>query len=91
MLWLVLLLGWLAPGWLIYYLPLLLFLGLGLRPLLEITGAYELFSRLQDRIEETRWKKITEERRLEVERKARDKKYKSQRQKDPRLPPNWWD
>jgi hypothetical protein len=89
MLWFTVLLGWVAADWLVYYVPLLIFLGLGLRPLLEITGLYVLFSGLLNKVDAARWTKITEKRRLQIERKTRDKKYKDRRTKDPRLPPNW--
>ncbi len=86
---LMMLLGWVAPTWLIYYVPLLIFLGLGLRPLLEKTGLYDLFSRFLIKIEDARWRKPTEDRRREIERKLRDEKYKYRRRNDPKLPPNW--
>lgn len=89
MLWFTVVIGWHFPNFLAYYIPLLIFLGLALRPLLEITGLYDVFVALSEKIDEGRWKKINEERRKEVERIERNRKYKSTRLKDPKLPKNW--
>jgi len=43
MLWLVVLIGFTAPNILIYYVPLLIFLGLGLRPFLISTGLHQRY------------------------------------------------
>ena len=89
MLWLTVGLGWLYPNMLIYYIPLLIFLGLGLRPLIERTGLYEVFTFLLVKIENKKWDKITQQKRREVARSERDKKYRMRRTRDPKLPKNW--
>lgn len=43
LLWLVVLIAFTVPNVLIYYIPLMLFLGLGLRPFLISTGLYQIF------------------------------------------------
>lgn len=89
LLWLSIFLAWVTPTTLMYYIPFLIFLGLGLRPLLERTGLYRLFNILLEAVDERRWKKRTGTKRREVERKERDKTYKHRHQQDPRLPKNW--
>ena len=89
MLWFTVVIGWHFPNFLAYYIPLLIFLGLALRPLLEMTGLYDLYVTLSERIDESRWKKITEQRREEVRRMEKNKKYKSMRVKHPNLPKDW--
>lgn len=84
-----LLVGWVAPGWLFHYAAFLMFLGLGLRPLLEWTGLAQRFQSTMADIEE-RWHRKREfRRRLEIDRRERDKKYRCSHYRDPRLPPNW--
>ncbi len=77
------------PEYALYYLGLLIFLGLGLRPILVRLGIDVFFSNLQGRIEEKNWQPITEQRRREVEAAAEVKRIKSSHVRDPRLPPNW--
>ncbi len=89
MLWFTIVIGWHFTNLLIYYIPLLIFLGIGLRPLLEITKLYDLFASLSEKIDEKRWKKVNEQRRSEVQRLERNKKYKNMRYKDPKLPKDW--
>ncbi len=45
MLWLTILIAFVAFKFLVYYVPLLLFLGLGLRPFLLKTGLYSVYQR----------------------------------------------
>ena len=89
MLWLTILVGWHFSTLLIHYILFLIFLGVGLRPLLEITKLYDLFSFLSEKLDENKWRKINEQRRREVQRLERNKKYKSMRYKDPKLPKDW--
>ena len=83
------LVAWVIPQWLGYYLLFLLFLGLGLRPLLERTGLarkwQEMFADADDRLHSKREHK----RRLEIERRERDKKYRYTHYRDPKLPRRW--
>ena len=73
----------------LHYLGFLLFLGLGLRPLLERTGLYRLWNTVQGFFIE-RWnRKYLRKRRQEVDRRLRDEKYRGKRYKDPKLPKNW--
>lgn len=81
--------GWIYPHYLIHYLGLLVFLGLGLKPILRLTGLHALMSGLSQRMVDARWNKRTRRRRQEVARKERDKRYRHSRVRDPRLPPNW--
>lgn len=77
------------PQWLLWYAALLIFLVVGLRPLLERTGLYELFHFLVRSTDEQLHKKEMEQRVREIDRKERDKKYKHTHRRDPKLPKNW--
>lgn len=89
MLWFTIVIGWHFTNLLIYYVPLLIFLGIGLRPFLEISGLYDFFCALSEKIEDKRWDKINAKRRKEVQSAERAKKYKNMRYKDPKLPKDW--
>lgn len=89
LLWLTLVVGWTDPNMLAYYVPLLVFLGLCLKPILVMTGLYSLISSSYDGLMEALWKKKTAQRRMEIDRKERDKKYRHSRIKDSKLPKNW--
>ncbi|MDX1735489.1 MAG: hypothetical protein R3228_14035 [Halioglobus sp.] len=89
LLWCTIIIGWHYPGLLVYYVALMIFLGLGLRPLLEFTGLDAYLSRHLDRFEERRWKSVTRRKRLEVALGERDKSYRHTHRRDPRLPKNW--
>ncbi len=71
------------------YIALMLFLGFGLRPLLERTGLYRLFAHSLVVFEEKTSKRFLEKRAAEIDRKARDDKYRKRRLKHPDLPKNW--
>ncbi|EEB80558.1 hypothetical protein GPB2148_3377 [marine gamma proteobacterium HTCC2148] len=77
------------PSWLLAYVSGLLFLGLGLRPLLEWSGLLDRYSDMEATLEERFHRKHVNKRRLQIERKERDKKYKHSHYRDPRLPHNW--
>lgn len=89
MLWFTIVIGWHFTNLLIYYVPLLVFLGIGLRPLLEVTELYDFFSAVTQEIDEKRWEKINTKRRREVQNAERIKKFKNMRYKDPKLPKDW--
>ena len=87
---------WMSPvvavvswEWLGWHLLLLVFLGIGLRPLLEKTGIHALYQYVAAALEERIYRRFTEQRRKEVERAARRKRYKRFGREDPRLPKNW--
>ena len=87
--WLVILTAIAFPELLIWHLLLVLFLGLGLRPLLEKTGLYDLYAQVTVSIAE-RWdRKFVEHRRRHIERNKRRKIYRRFGKGDPRLPKNW--
>ena len=77
------------PNLFIYYIFLLIFLGIGLRPLLEKTGIYAFYQTLRTRLVEKLDRKFLAKRKMEIDRKRRDQKYRNKRTKDPRLPKNW--
>lgn len=87
--WLVVLTAFAFPELLHWHLLLVLFLGLGLRPLLEKTGIYALYAHVTALIAERRDRKFVETRRREIERKRRRKMYRRFGHDDPRLPKNW--
>ncbi|WP_221450533.1 hypothetical protein [Pseudoteredinibacter isoporae] len=80
---------WTNPKVLLSYLPLLMFLGLGLRPLLEATGLYHLFQAILLKRDDAAWEKINKTHRQKVNQKERSNSLKQRRVKDPRLPKNW--
>lgn len=77
------------PNLFIYYILLLLFLGIGLRPLIVKTGLYAFYQTLITTLVEKLSKKYLQKRRKEIDRKRRDQKYRNKRNKDPQLPKNW--
>lgn len=79
--------GW--PKMLPYYLGFLLFLGLGLRPLLEKTGLADLFMHLVASTDEKLHKGSQAKLSRKIDRKVRDEKYRKSRYRDPRLPKDW--
>ncbi len=83
---LVPLISWRYTG---YYLAFLIFLAVGLRPLLESSGIYDLYQQLTIAARSKLDKGFLERRSAEIERKARDRKYQQWRRKDPRLPKDW--
>ena len=89
MLWLIPLMPLLGINVFLAYCGLLLFLGLGLRPLLEKTGLYRLVSHYLLVVQEKSSAKFMEKRAAEIDRKQRDAKYRGRRVKHPGLPKNW--
>ena len=89
MLWFTIVIGWHFSNFLIYYIPLLIFLGIGLRPLVEHSGVYDFYEHYSEKIVEGKWGKIGKKKGIEIDRKVRDKKYRQNRVKDSRLPKNW--
>lgn len=89
MLWFTFVVLWHYPQYLNYYIALLIFLGVVLKPLLIKTGAYDFFLAITNSFSEKREARRNETIAREVERKERDKRYKSRRVKDPKLPKNW--
>jgi|TARA_B100001971_G_C17785857_1_gene332047 hypothetical protein len=89
LLWLTVLVGVVFPALLIIYIPFLIFVRKGLRPLLEKIGLAKLYGTTVDALEDRRYKKYEEKRRSDIDRKARDKKYRGVRRKNPKLPKNW--
>lgn len=72
-----------------YYLLFLLYLGLGLRPTIEYLGLVELFNVSENYLDEKINGQYYKKKKMELERKVRDEKYRKSRLKDPRLPKNW--
>ena len=89
LLWFIPFLVWHYPQWLWHYVVLMMFLGLGLRPLLEWTGLVLWWQDLVTRLDERLHRKSIAKHRMLVERRERDKKYRYTHQKDSRLPKNW--
>lgn len=79
----------LSSFWLAWHVLLVLFLGIGLRPLLEWTGLYTVYASFAAAWQERRGRGFTEQRRREVERKQRRARYKRFGPEDPRLPKKW--
>lgn len=89
LLWLTMLVGILWSEWLVAYVGFLIFLGLGLRPLLQVTGLVDRYSDLEATLEEFIHRKHVNKRRQQIAMKERDKKYKYSHYRDPKLPPKW--
>lgn len=89
MLWFTLAIALINYKFLLYYGLLLLFLGLGLKPLLIHSGLYQLYNSLLIKADDRAWKKANQQRRQQIARQERDKVYRSRRVKDPKLPDNW--
>lgn len=89
LLWLTALLGFVAPEWLPWHLALLLFLGLGLKPLLIRTGLrrrwLQLMATRQQRVNRPHHERAARQ----VDRRRRDDKLRKARRSDPSLPPRW--
>ena len=77
------------PKLFFYYIFVLVLVGIGLRPAIEKTGLFEWYQTVAIMLEEKWNKKFVENRRTELDRKARDEKYRNSRVKDSRLPRNW--
>ena len=77
------------PQHLYWYIPMIIFMGVGLKTVLVRSGLARHLSFLLDRAEEARWSKITRRRRMEIERQERDKRYRHRHKQDSRLPKNW--
>lgn len=75
--------------WAPFYLLFLLFLGLGLRPMIEHFGLYDGFHALFSFLEHKRDRAWLERRRQQIEQQERQKKLKKSRYRDPNLPKNW--
>lgn len=73
-------------GW---WLLLLLFMAVGLRPLLERTGLYRLFSHYLVVISDKPSARFIEKRRQEIDRKLSDKKKRGGHRQHKDLPKNW--
>jgi hypothetical protein len=78
-----------AGEWLLWHLLLVLFLGFGLRPLLQWSGLYTVYARLAADWQERWGRGFTAKRRREIERKQRRARYKRFGPEDPRLPKKW--
>ena len=89
LLWIGLLIPWAFPGYFFHYVGAMLFLGLGLKPILVRTGLHLHFSSILHAAENKRLENFHQERLREIEQKERNKQLKSKRIKDPELPPNW--
>ena len=89
MMWLVCVMPLLGFDVFLAYCALLLFLGLGLRPLLEKTGLYRRVSHYLLVAQEKSSAKFMEKRAAAIDRKQRDDKHRRRRVKHPDLPKNW--
>lgn len=80
------LISWELFGW---WVLMLAFFTFGLRPLLERTGLYKLISHSVVVIDDKSHARFEAKRRQEVDRKARDAKYRGGHRKHPDLPDHW--
>ncbi len=89
LLWFTLLLGWVAPNLLSYYVPLLIFLGIGLKPLIIYSGLYKCYQSFMATRDEKQDNKIAAQKQLEIDRKERSLRLRRSRIRDPQLPKDW--
>lgn len=89
LLWLTVFISFTNPVWLLYYIPLLLFLGVFLKPLLVKSGLARWYSQQQHRMGERRYRTLTEQRRREVDAAKIRLQHKQRRHKHHDLPRNW--
>jgi hypothetical protein len=87
--WITVLLGFTEPNWLPWHIALLLFLGLGLKPLLLKTGLYHGWLRFLVKVDEARHLESDAANRARVERKRRDTRLRKARRTSSDLPPGW--
>ena len=71
------------------YCALMLFLGIGLRPLLEKTGLYRQVTHYLLVVQEKTSARFMAKHVAEIERNQRDDKHRRRRLKHPDLPKNW--
>jgi len=73
----------------LYWIAMIFFMAFLLRPLLELTGLYRLFSHLLVEVDDKTHARFEEEQREKIDRELRDKKYRGGHRKHPDLPKNW--
>jgi uncharacterized membrane protein len=89
MIWCTFVVSWHAPHLMLEYVLFLVFVGVFLRPILEKLGLVDLVSFLACRADDKRWRKIEEQRCMEVRRERHAIKHRSRRSANPDLPKNW--
>ncbi len=89
LLWTTALVAYFASSLLFYYLLFLVFLGLGLRPLLEKTGVADVWNARSHARREKRWQEVRQKNALEVRRARHAERHKRRRTRDPELPKHW--
>ena len=71
------------------YVLFLIFLPLGLRPVLEITGLFNVYQSLVASRYERANKRISTKKFIEIDKRERILKHRRSRTRDPSLPKNW--
>ena len=89
LLWMSLFVYWIYPERFMSYLLLMLFFGLGLRPLLEKTGLVYTFQTIRHKLNNKRGKKHQEFEQRKSQKMVRDNQLRRSRIRDKRLPKNW--
>lgn len=89
LLWLTILVGLFATDYIVHYVGFLLFLGLGLKPLLVHTGLYRLVEGFLGERQAAEDERLYKQRSFEIDRKERSKRLKMRREKDKSLPKHW--
>jgi len=79
LLWLTLIVGRVFPQYVLHYVILMVFLGVFLRPLLEVSKAYDFYQYVSVEVGDRLWKKTTEKKRRKIECEERIKALKSRR------------
>ena len=89
LLWMTVLFAYLDSSLLFYYVLFLVFLGIGLLPLLEKTGLADVLNARSHARHEKRWKEVRQKKALEVRRARHAERHKRRRTRDPELPKHW--
>jgi|TARA_B100000315_G_C14529467_1_gene565438 hypothetical protein len=89
LLWCILITPMLGPDIFVGYVLLMLFLGLGLRPLLEKTSLYRVAIHLQIVTLEKTSQGFMDKRKAKIVSRQRDESYRKRRGKHPDLPKDW--
>jgi hypothetical protein len=80
---------WYPVKWVFSYYLVLVFLGLGLRPLLEKTGLLDSLHRIRQALFAGKRKKLAARRAAEIAQKERQKALRYSHQRSDELPPRW--
>lgn len=89
LLWLTLPVLYLGVKQSVGYVLFLIFLPFGLRPVLEVTGLFNVYQSLVAALHDKANKRISTKKFIEIDKRERILKHRRSRARDPSLPKNW--